>query len=198
LGQSTCVGIGGDPVRGMNFIDVLARFQEDPKTEGIIMVGEIGGADEEAAADFIRENVTKPVIAYIAGVTAPEGKRMGHAGAIVSGGKGTAADKFAALERAGVRTVQSPADLGKAISEQLAKKSRAGAKAAAKSSASSKAAVKYKPAAKKSKAKAPAKKKTAPAKKQAATKSKAKSTSKAKAAPAKTKTKAKKSAKRHK
>jgi succinyl-CoA synthetase alpha subunit len=122
LGQSTCVGIGGDPVRGMNFIDVLARFEEDPQTEGIIMVGEIGGSDEEAAAEFIRDNVSKPVVAYIAGVTAPAGKRMGHAGAIVSGGKGTAADKFAALERAGVRTVKSPADLGKAIAEQLAKK----------------------------------------------------------------------------
>ena len=122
LGQSTCVGIGGDPVRGMNFIDVLARFEADPQTEGIIMVGEIGGADEEAAAEFIRENVTKPVVAYIAGVTAPPGKRMGHAGAIVSGGKGTAADKFAALERARVRTVKSPADLGKAILEQLSRK----------------------------------------------------------------------------
>jgi succinyl-CoA synthetase alpha subunit len=124
LGQSTCVGIGGDPVRGMNFIDVLARFEEDPKTEGIIMVGEIGGSDEEAGAEFIRENVTKPVVAYIAGVTAPPGKRMGHAGAVISGGKGTAADKFAALKKAGVKTVESPADLGKAIAQQLDKKGK--------------------------------------------------------------------------
>jgi succinyl-CoA synthetase alpha subunit len=119
LGQSTCVGIGGDPVRGMNFIDVLELFERDPRTEGIILVGEIGGSDEEAAAEFIRKFVTKPVVAYIAGVTAPPGKRMGHAGAIVAGGKGTAADKYAAFDNAGVRTVKSPAELGSAMNELL-------------------------------------------------------------------------------
>ena len=119
LGQSTCVGIGGDPVRGLNFVEVLRLFQDDPKTEGIIMVGEIGGSDEEAGAEFIKQHVTKPVVAYIAGVTAPPGKRMGHAGAVIAGGKGTAADKFRALEAAGVRTVKSPAELGAAMGEQL-------------------------------------------------------------------------------
>jgi succinyl-CoA synthetase alpha subunit len=115
LGQSTCVGIGGDPVHGMGFIDVIARFEKDPQTEGIIMVGEIGGSKEEEAAAYIKASVKKPVVAYIAGVTAPPGKRMGHAGAVISGGKGTAQDKFAALEAAGVKTVKSPADLGAAI-----------------------------------------------------------------------------------
>jgi succinyl-CoA synthetase alpha subunit len=119
LGQTTCIGIGGDPIRGMNFIDCLALFEADPATEGIIMVGEIGGSDEEAAARYIRDHVRKPVVAYIAGVTAPPGKRMGHAGAIISGGEGTAAAKYAALDEAGVKTVRSPAELGSAMQSLL-------------------------------------------------------------------------------
>jgi succinyl-CoA synthetase alpha subunit len=121
LGQSTSIGIGGDPVRGMNFIDCLELFEADSETDGIVMVGEIGGTDEEAAAEFIQSEVSKPVVAYIAGVTAPPGKRMGHAGAIIAGGKGTAEDKFRALDKAGVATVRSPAELGSTMMELLSK-----------------------------------------------------------------------------
>ena len=120
-GQSTCIGIGGDPLPGTTFIDALELFQNDPQTECILMVGEIGGTAEEEAAEFIKSNVTKPVAAYIAGVTAPKGKRMGHAGAIIAGGKGTAAEKFAALEKAGVATAKSPAELGSTLKSVVEK-----------------------------------------------------------------------------
>jgi succinyl-CoA synthetase alpha subunit len=159
LGQSTCVGIGGDPVRGMGFIEVFELFERDPDTLGIILVGEIGGSDEEAAAAYIRNYVTKPVVAYIAGVTAPAGKRMGHAGAIVAGGKGTAAEKYQALEAARVCTVKSPALLGATMRELLTerraraparvasvvpekKKTRTGTKTRAKARATKKTAPK--------------------------------------------------------
>lgn len=121
LGQSTCIGIGGDPIPGMSHIDALALFQDDPETEAIIMIGEIGGSAEEEAAEFVKSNVTKPVVGYIAGVTAPKGKRMGHAGAIISGGKGTAEEKFAAFEKAGITYTRSPAELGSTMYDLLKK-----------------------------------------------------------------------------
>jgi succinyl-CoA synthetase alpha subunit len=119
LGQSTCVGIGGDPIPGSTFIDIIKLFQDDPQTEAIVMVGEIGGTAEEEAAAYIKEHVSKPVVGYIAGVTAPKGKRMGHAGAIISGGKGTAEEKYRAMEEAGIVTTRSPAEIGKTVASIL-------------------------------------------------------------------------------
>jgi succinyl-CoA synthetase alpha subunit len=124
LGQSTCIGIGGDPIPGMNFIDALALFEADPATEAIIMIGEIGGTAEEEAAEYIAAHVSKPVVGYIAGVTAPKGKRMGHAGAIIAGGKGTADEKFAAFERAGMAYTRNPAELGQTMLALLASRAR--------------------------------------------------------------------------
>src|SRR3990170_1806432 len=119
LGQSTCIGIGGDPIQGLNFVDCLKLFQNDPQTKGIVLVGEIGGQSEEDAAEYIKQHVTKPVVAYIAGVTAPKGRRMGHAGAVIAGGHGAAEEKYRALEAAGVHTVRSPADIGRRMREAL-------------------------------------------------------------------------------
>jgi len=119
LGQTTCIGIGGDPIQGMNFIDCLELFEQDPETEGVVMVGEIGGTAEEQAAEYIMKHFSKPVVSYIAGVTAPAGKRMGHAGAIIAGGKGTADEKFAALQAAGVATVDSPSKIGRKMKQLL-------------------------------------------------------------------------------
>lgn len=125
IGQSTCIGIGGDPIIGTSFVDVIRMFNDDPETHAIVMIGEIGGNAEEAAADFVKNHVKKPVVGFIAGQTAPPGRRMGHAGAIISGGQGTAAEKYAALRSAGIHTVQSPAEIGQAVAEVIGRRTRA-------------------------------------------------------------------------
>ncbi|MDR3721391.1 MAG: succinate--CoA ligase subunit alpha [Candidatus Acidoferrales bacterium] len=145
IGQSTCVGIGGDPIIGTSFLDVIRMFNDDPETHAIVMIGEIGGNAEEIAADFIRKNVKKPVVGFIAGQTAPPGRRMGHAGAIISGGKGTAKEKYAALRAAGIHTVQSPAEIGQAMAAVLGKaKRKSGLKASPKKIAAGKAKTRAK------------------------------------------------------
>jgi succinyl-CoA synthetase alpha subunit len=141
IGQSTCIGIGGDPIIGTNFLDAIRLFNEDPETDAIVMIGEIGGNAEEIAAEYIGKHVKKPVVGFIAGQTAPPGRRMGHAGAIISGGQGTAKEKYAAMQRAGIRTVQSPADIGQMMKEALARKS-GGKKVAAKPAKTKKPAKK--------------------------------------------------------
>jgi len=122
IGQSTCIGIGGDPIIGTNFVDVIQMFNDDPETHAIVLIGEIGGNAEEAAADFIKKHVKKPVVGFIAGQTAPPGRRMGHAGAIISGGQGTAAEKYAALRAAGIHTVESPAEIGHAVAAVIGRR----------------------------------------------------------------------------
>jgi succinyl-CoA synthetase alpha subunit len=136
IGQSTCIGIGGDPIIGTSFVDIIRMFNDDPETRAIVMIGEIGGSAEEAAADFVKKHVKKPVVGFIAGQTAPPGRRMGHAGAIISGGQGTAAEKYAALRSAGIHTVQSPAEIGQAIAAVIGRGTKADRRSSVKKKAS--------------------------------------------------------------